>query len=179
LAFVCLFAAPSAKAQFFPFFEQPARPQPAPRGLTIGQIRAVLAHEGARLVGVPRVHGSDIVAIGRDAEGDRKRFTLDAFSGEVLDVSVIARHEDRPPPTANAPISATPLPPPEHAPLGQDLPQNGAAPAPAEAKTFAPPAANAGAPAPAAPRPDPADAALSPIKPLKPPGAPKVEPLPK
>jgi len=175
LAVACLSATPSAKAQFFPFFDQPARPRPAPQTLTFGQVRAVLAREGARLVGTPHVHGSDIVAIGRDATGDRKRFTLDALSGEVLDVTVIARREDRPPPASSGPISATPLPPPDHAPNGEV-----SAPASAEAKSSVPPSSASGAPtAPQSRRPDPADAALSPIKPLKPLGAPKIEPLPK
>jgi hypothetical protein len=160
-----------ARAQFFPFFGQPApqRPQTreeiAPQPLTHRQVRAVLAREGARMVGQPRLRGQDIVAIGRDQEGNRKRFTLDAVSGEVLDVTVIARRE-APPAPAGADL----------APPGQPLsaPQHARDGAPPEAKAASP--APAGAPSPRAGGSD--DSALSPIRPLRPRGAPKVEPMP-
>ncbi|WP_374548130.1 hypothetical protein [Rhodoblastus sp.] len=178
-----------ARAQFFPFFGEPARPQRAPvQALSPGQVRAVLAREGARLVGTPRLRGSEIVAIGRDDYGDRKRFTLDAISGEVLDITVIARREERPSraPDGDLAPPVEPLPPPDHGsrdtgisaePLPEPTPDRGQAAVSPSAPVAGP---AAGAPPASAPRkpPDPADAALSPIKPLKPAGAPKVEPLP-
>jgi hypothetical protein len=202
-AAACLWSAAPASAQFFPFWgQQPApRSQPAPQSLSpqslsAGQVRAVLAREGARLVGTPRRRGGDIVAIGRDEDGDRKRFTLDAMTGEVLDMTVLERPEDRPPVQDLSPPDAA-LPPPDHAPSETVWPQpdpgvrpEAAAPRPDRA----PPAPKAVSVAPSAPataagpaaapkseasRSNPADSALSPIKPLHPPpGAPKVEPLP-
>lgn len=178
-AAVCLWAAAPASAQFFfPFVGQPERPRPAPpQQLTPGQVRAVLAREGARMVGAPRLRGADIVAIGRDEMGDRKRFTLDAMTGEILDITVIARHEERPPPAPGDSLTPPggPIPPPEHAPHGQEAVDS---PSP-EAKPAAPSSGSGASAAPPAPKADPADSVLSPIKPLKPAGAPKVEPLPK
>jgi len=172
LAALVLGASAPARAQFFPFWGQPERARPVERALSPGQVRAVLAQEGARMVGRPRLRGEDIVAYGLDAGGNRKRFTLDAVTGEVLDVTVIARREDRPPPGDLAP-QAEPLPPPVAEPLPAP-----AQPAPAEAKAV-PPAAPAGSGgAKTAPPADPADSALSPIRPIRPAGAPKVEPLP-
>jgi hypothetical protein len=206
-AAACLWSAPPARAQFFPFWgQQPAarplpgpRPQPAPQSLSAGQVRAVLAREGVRLVGTPRRRGGDIVAIGRDEDGDRKRFTLDAMTGEVLDITVLERPEDRPPVQDLSPPDAA-LPPPDHAPSETVWPQpdpdarpdpgvrpEAAAPRPdrappaPKAVSVAPlaPAGPAAAPKSEASRSNPADSALSPIKPLHPPpGAPKVEPLP-
>lgn len=177
-----------AQAQFFPFFgapehPRPAAPPPAPRSLSPGQIRAVLAQEGARPIGKARLRGQDLVVVGVDDEGARKRFTLDAFSGEILDITVLARREA--PPPAPPPLG-DPLPPPEHAPIGaapvgQDLPPPEAtAPGAATAASPTPvsPDAPAAAPPPAPKKSDPADAALSPIRPLKPAGAPKIEPMP-
>ncbi|MDI9846711.1 hypothetical protein QM467_01405 [Rhodoblastus sp. 17X3] len=196
LAAVCLWSAGPARAQFFPFGGQsePPRPQAEPPHLSQGQVRAVLAREGARLVGAPRLRGPDIIAIGRDDEGARKRFTLDAISGEVLDITVIARREDRPPRAPASDLSApgAPLPPPDHAPDGPNAAPTGLGePATPAAPPPQPSGANAVSAAPASPaapgqpgaaaRPravDPADSALSPIKPLRPAGAPKVEPLP-
>jgi hypothetical protein len=202
LAAAFLWGAGPACAQFFPFGGQPEAPHPraAPSYLSPGQVRAVLAREGARLVGAPRLRGPDIIAIGRDDEGARKRFTLDALSGEVLDITVLARREDRPARAPGSDLSepGAPLPPPDHAlPGGANAPSGlGEAPAPAApaapaAPPAQPPGARAVSAAPAspaapaqsgaAPRPravDPADSALSPIKPLRPAGAPKVEPLP-
>jgi hypothetical protein len=200
LAAAFLWGAGPARAQFFPFGGQPEAPHPraAPSYLSPGQVRAVLAREGVRLVGAPRLRGPDIIAIGRDDEGARKRFTLDALSGEVLDITVLARREDRPARAPGSDLSepAAPLPPPDHAsPGGPNAPSGlGEAPVPAapaapppqpsgaRAVSAAPPSPAAPAPSGAAPRPravDPADSALSPIKPLRPAaGAPKVEPLP-
>lgn len=175
---------------FFFFWDRPGQPErrePEQPSLTGRQVRAILAREGARMVGKPHLRGDEMVAIGRDREGGRKRFTLDAVSGEVLDVELIAppperrrleeRRRDNPDDLAPP---DRPLPPPEHAPHGDDTL---AAPPPAPAS--ANPAQNpAKADAPAAARQAPAqqpesdDAALSPIKPLHPRGAPKVEPLP-
>ena len=160
-----------ARAQFFPFFGQPARPRPAtqpqPRPLTLAQVRAVLAQEGAQLIGRPRQRGQDIVAIGGDDQGNRKRFTLDATTGEVLDVTVLVRRE-APPAAPGAGALAppgAPLSAPQHGPDGS------AAPA---AATTAPASSNSGATSGA----NSEDSALSPIRPQHPRGAPKVEPLP-
>ncbi len=122
-----------ARAQFFPFFGQPARPRPAtqpqpqPRPLTLAQVRAVLAQEGAQLIGRPRQRGQDIVAIGGDDQGNRKRFTLDATTGEVLDVTVLVRRE-APPAAPGAGALAppgAPLSAPQHGPDGSAAPVRG------------------------------------------------------
>ncbi len=177
-----------ARAEPFFFFwdrpDQPNRPEPEQPALTGRQVRSILAREGARMMGHPHLRGDEMIAIGRDREGARKKFTLDAVSGEVLDVELIAppperrRIEERPRdnPDDLAPPDR-PLPPPEHAPHGDDTllappPAPPPAQKPAKADTSAAPQ-----PAPAQ-QPDSADAALSPIKPLHPRGAPKVEPLP-
>jgi hypothetical protein len=198
LAGAFLWVGGPARAQFFPFGGQPEapRPQAAPPHLSPGQVRAVLAREGARLVGAPRLRGPDIIAIGRDDEGVRKRFTLDAISGEVLDITVLARREDRPAQAPGSDLSepGAPLPPPDHASPGGPNPPTGlgepvapatpaAPPQPSGARAVSAAPVSPAAPAQpgAAPRPravDPADSALSPIKPLRPAGAPKVEPLP-
>jgi hypothetical protein len=190
LAAIFLWGVGPAHAQFFPFGGQPEapRPQVAPPHLSQGQIRAVLAREGARLVGAPRLRGADIIAIGRDDEGARKRFTLDAISGEVLDITVLARREDPPQaPASDLSAPGAPLPPPDHAPpngpnagpTGLGEPAAPAAPPPQPSGAKAVSSAPVSPAAPARPRAvNPADAALSPIKPLRPAGAPKVEPLP-
>ena len=214
-AAACLWSVAPARAQFFPFWgQQPAAPpqpgprsQPAPQSLSpqslsAGQVRAVLAREGARLVGTPRRRGGDIVAIGRDEDGDRKRFTLDAMTGEVLDITVLERPEDRPPVQDLSPPDAA-LPPPDHAPSETVWPQPDpdARPDPAcvRRRRRRVPIARRPRPKPyplrrsrrrlrrdRPPRPNPRRPGrippiprLSPIKPLHPPpGAPKVEPLP-
>ncbi len=165
-----------ARAQFFPFFGQPERPRPAPqpqaRALTPEQVRAILAQEGAHMIGRPRRNGRDIVAIGRDDAGSRKRFTLDAVTGEVLDVTVLARRE-APPPAPGAGALAppgAPMSPPQHAP------DSAATPVDAKAAPVSP---SAPATTGSASRPSPEDdSALSPIRPQHPRGAPKVESLP-
>lgn len=151
-----------ARAQLFPFFGQPEPPRPAPqfRPLTLGRVRAVLAQEGAKLIGQPRQLGQDIVAIGADDKGNRKRFTLDATTGEVLDVTVLVRREAPRAAPPGAPLSA-----PQHRPDGSAVPVE-ANTAPASSSSSPPSNAN------------PEDSALSPIRPQHPRGAPKVEPLP-
>ncbi len=164
-----------ARAQFFPFFGQPAPPQPAARppsrALTPEQVRAILAQEGAQMVGRPRRNGQDIVAIGRDDAGARKRFTVDAVTGEVLDVTVLVRRE-APPPTPGAsdlPPPGAPLSPPQHAPDSSATPVH--------AKT-APVSPSAPSSTGSTPGSSADDSALSPIRPQHPRGAPKVESLP-
>jgi hypothetical protein len=192
----CLLGAAPAQAQFFPFGGETTQPRPAatPPALSPGQVRGVLAREGARMLGQPRLRGRDIIAIGRDEEGARKRFILDAATGEIIDITVLDRRDERPPSPPGADLSppGAALPPPVHAPdnglsdpapprdtaAPSSLPPRPAPSAPAAGKAAAgsspPPDAP---PAPAASR-NPADGALSPIRPLKPAGAPKVEPLP-
>jgi hypothetical protein len=129
---------------------QPAvKPTPstplAPPPLTQARVRAALAREGARLIGAPKRRGGETVAVGRDSDGGRRKFTLDA-EGSVIDIEILA----------------TPDPAPRQSP---DNPDALPGPAPAAAP---------------APRREPAssDASLSPIKPLRAPGAPRIEPLP-
>jgi hypothetical protein len=121
--------------------QTPSTPPP----LTQAQVRSALAREGARLIGAPKRHGGETVAVGRDNDGSRRKFTLDA-DGSVVDIEILP----------------TPDPAPRHAPAAPDAL---AEPSPAAAP---------------APRQEPAspDASLSPIKPLRAPGAPRIEPLP-
>jgi hypothetical protein len=153
----------------------PERVPMAPDRLSTRQVREILAREGAQLIGKPRAIRDELIAIGRDSEGMGHKFILDAVSGEVLSVLDVALPEqarrrdvdrfDLPPP---GPAPSDPLPPPVHA-----SPEPGSESAPV---ATAPPANVAASPA-APPRPNPDDA-LSPIKPLRALGAPKVEPLP-
>ncbi len=179
-----LVASASAEPFFF-FWDRPERPEPEREpGLTGRQVRGILAREGVRMIGRPRLRGDEMVAFGEDRNGAQKRFILDAISGEVLDIRVItgpprrSRLGERPRenPDALSP-PGRPLPPPQHAPHGDDGPFGGQPeqkPATPSTKAQAP----EGEPAAPAKKPDDADSALSPIKPLHPAGAPKVEPLP-
>jgi hypothetical protein len=172
--------------------------------LTTRQVRDILAREGAQLIGKPRAVRDELIAIGRDSDGLGRKFILDAVSGEVLAVldaglpdQARRRDVDRldlpPPGTEPGTGLADPMPPPVH--VSPDLggrPPVAADPArpPVAAGSSMPPVAAGSsmppaniAASPAAPPPQPApladpDSALSPIKPLRSPGAPKVEPLP-
>jgi hypothetical protein len=158
--------------------KQPTQPQ-----LTPPQVRSVLEREGARLVGAPQRRGGEIVAVGRDSDGGRRKFTLDA-NGRVLNVEFLAPTEPAPAREPRRSVERRPefyddlralerpSPAPRHSPEAPDeLPQ----------LTPVEPAARpvkAGAAAAPPRRADSADASLSPIKPLRPSGAPKIEPLP-
>jgi hypothetical protein len=166
LASALLGAGEPAVAGPFPFFwEEPER-KPPEQGLGAAAVKSILAREGARLVGKPRRRGAEIIANGVDSARRTRRFTLDAVSGEVLNVEVIAEAPPEKRKRAVEPGDAStppgqPLGPPVHA-GDEPAPEPGAARAPpAEAKPASP------------------DAALSPVRPLRPAGAPKVEPLPK
>jgi hypothetical protein len=119
------------------------------------------------MVGRPRRNGRDIVAIGRDDAGSRKRFTMDAITGEVLDVTVLARREAPPvaPGAGGLAPPGAPLAPPQHAPYGAATPVDANAAPAAPSSTGSTSRSSA-------------DDALSPIRPQHPRGAPKVEPLP-
>jgi hypothetical protein len=157
-------------------------------------VRDILARQGAQMIGKPRAVRDELIAIGRDSQGLGRKFILDAVSGEVLAVMDVGLPEqpprrrdvdrfDLPPPGAgpsdlppDLPSShLPPLPPPVHA---SPDPGESAPVATAPASPPASVAASPAAPPQSAPRSNPADDALSPIKPLRPPGAPKVEPLP-
>jgi hypothetical protein len=140
--------------------------------LTPDQVRAILAQEGAQMVGRPRRNGRDIVAIGRDDAGSRKKFTMDAVTGEVLDVTVLVRRE-APPPAAGAGALAppgAPLSPPQHAP------DSSATPVDARATPVSPSAPTTTGSTSRSNSDD--DSSLSPIRPQRSRGAPKVESLP-
>jgi hypothetical protein len=149
-----------------------------PDRLSTRQVREILAREGAQLIGKPRAIRDELIAIGRDSQGLGRKFILDAISGEVLAVVEVGL----PDPPRRRDVERFDLAPPGSPPEGLPPPVH-ASPDPGEsapvAAPSAPPANVAASPAPPPPpRVDPADAALSPIKPLRPPGAPKVEPLP-
>ena len=176
-----------------PMRQPPMRQAPMrPQGLTSPQVRSILAREGARLVGAPRSRGGETVAVGRDSDGTRRKFTLDA-DGRVVDIQILGTRESAPPREPRRYDDRRPgrdddmMPPgqpmaaPRHSFEGpDDLPP----PAPVEQAPGQPaarPAKSAPvAPPPPAPRQQPAspDASLSPIKPLRAPGAPRIEPLP-
>jgi hypothetical protein len=157
----------------------PERIPASPERLTTREVRNILAREGAQLIGKPRAIRDELIAIGRDSEGLGHKFVLDAVTGEVLAVVEVGLPEqprrrdvdrfDLPPPGVGP---SDPLPPPVHA-----SPDPGGVSAPPVATAPSAPPANVAASPPAPPRSN-ADDALSPIKPLRPPGAPKVEPLP-
>ncbi len=160
--------------------EQPLREQRplAPARLSTRQVRAILAREGAQMIGNPRAIRDELIVLGRDSNGEGRKYILDAISGDVLAVEEALlpdrlrdRLDDHAPPGSS-------LPPPAHAtPLGDDRIESAplAAPRPSPPIASAPPSAAAAPP----PAPDASDTALSPIKPLRPLGAPRVEPLPK
>ncbi len=176
-------AAPSRAEPFrFPWDPPPRQPEKA-----VTTPQSVLARQGARMVGAPRAKGQETVVVGLDRNGDRKKFILDATSGEVIDVEPLAtpekarrrRAEKRRDTTDDLASPGRPLPAPRHSLDGlDDLPEL----TPVEPTVAAvKPGMSVPAAAPpqsSAPDPAPADAALSPIKPLHPPGAPKIEALP-
>jgi hypothetical protein len=150
---------------------------PTQQTLTQPQVRSVLAREGARLVGAPQRRGGETVAVGRDSDGGRRKFTLDA-NGRVVNVEILAGPEPAPAREPRRSVERRPefyddlraldrpLPGPRHS--LDDLPElTPVEPATRPGKAAAPPR-----------EPDSADASLSPIKPLHPPGAPRIEPLP-
>jgi hypothetical protein len=154
-----------AQEQQYPQAQQPL----GPARLSARQVRAILAREGAQMIGKPRAIRDELIVLGRDSNGEGHKYILDAISGDVLAVEealLPERRRDEP---------GNPLPPPVHAP--DDRIETGplaappASPPPSAAKLAPPPPAMA-------PEPNPSDSALSPIKPLRPPGAPRVEPLP-
>jgi hypothetical protein len=156
--------------QQYPQAQQPL----APARLSARQVRAILAREGAQMIGKPRAIRDELIVLGRDSNGEGHKYILDAISGDVLAV------EDALLPERRRDELGNPLPPPVHAP--DDRIESGPLAAPPASPPLAsapPPAAKLAPPPPAmAPAPNPSDSALSPIKPLRPPGAPRVEPLP-
>jgi hypothetical protein len=133
------------------------------------------------MIGAPQRRGGETVAVGLDSDGGRRKFTLDA-DGRVVDIEILSPREPiielRRPPERRPDMDGDPralerpLPGPGHSlDNPADLPER----TPVE-----PAAARPGKTAPvAAPKqPDSADASLSPIKPLHPPGAPRIAPLP-
>jgi hypothetical protein len=174
-----------AQQPFGKFFWSDPDPAPVVRPIPPAAVRAVLKREGARMIGAPRLRGDEIVAFGREPSGAERRFILDAATGEVLSVTLARAAPERPRPRIDdlAPPSR-PIGPAVH-PGGHIDPDHlGAPPPPAPPPEAvvppppkAPPPVEAEAPDSASPQPDP-DAALSPIKPQRPAGAPKVEKLP-
>ena len=158
------------------------RPSRSRAALSPGQVRAVLAREGARLVGPPRRRGRDIVAIGRDDDGRRASDSPSTRSPArfwTSRCSSAARRRR----TRDAGAGATARR--RAAPLTRAAACAGrgsvrARAPPARRQSVAPRrASRPPAPTSEASRLDPADFALSPIKPLSVrAGAPKVEPLP-
>lgn len=172
-----------AQSPYGHFFWSDPDPAPPVTAIPPGEVRAVLRREGASMIGRPRLRGEEIVVFGREPSGVERRFILDAETGEVLSVTLARAAPERPRPRVND------LAPPAHqmeapvhpgGPLDADhlgapppqMPPEAVAPPPP--KVMAPPAEAA---APPSPQDDP-DAALSPIKPQRPSGAPKVEKLP-
>ncbi|MCB9997339.1 MAG: hypothetical protein M9883_13415 [Methylobacteriaceae bacterium] len=47
-------------------------------------IRRIVAAQGYRLAAAPRLAGDNVIAIGRNARGERVRFVIDGYSGELL-----------------------------------------------------------------------------------------------
>jgi hypothetical protein len=205
---VLLAASPACAQQFrFPW-DPPQRRHAEPSRLSASAIRDILASDGVQMVGPPQMRGDQAIAIGRDDDGRRMKYILDAASGEILRVVAVGpsererrRDEERRRiETLDLNPPGEPLPPPEHAaPAGDDNlaggappvsappvspPPTSAPPAPAAPLSASPAPAPAPTPAVAAPptvearKPEPADASLSPIRPLRPAGAPRVEPLP-
>jgi len=153
-----------AQEQQYPQAQQPL----APARLSTRQVRAILAREGAQMIGKPRAVRDELIVLGRDSNGEGRKYILDAINGDILAVEEALLPDRRREDPGN------PLPPPVHAPsLGDDRIES----APLAVPPASPPVASAPPPA-ARPAPDSSDAALSPIKPLRPPGAPRVEPLP-
>jgi hypothetical protein len=151
--------------------QQPSQDQRplGPARLSSRQVRAILAREGAQMIGKPHAIRDELIVLGRDSNGEGKKYILDAISGDVL-----AIEEARLPEPRRDDLGT--LPPPVHAPSPGD---GRIESAPLGAPPQSPPVASAPPPAAAPPAPDRSDTALSPIKPLRPPGAPRVEPLPK
>lgn len=47
-------------------------------------IRRIVAAQGYRLAAAPRLAGDNVIAIGKNAHGERVRFVIDGYSGELL-----------------------------------------------------------------------------------------------
>jgi hypothetical protein len=171
---------PPARAPGRPLQDRPLmQPQPSleerPARISARQVRAILAREGAQMIGKPRAIRDELIVLGRDSNGEGKKYILDAISGDVLAVEEALLPERRREDPGNS------LPPPAHAPDDRIESAPLAAPSASPPIASAPPAAAKLAQPPSAmvPEPNPSDSALSPIKPLRPPGAPRIEPLPK
>jgi hypothetical protein len=165
-------APPPAQEQQYPQVQQPL----GPARLSARQVRAILEREGVQMIGKPRAIRDELIVLGRDSNGEGHKYILDAISGDVLAVEdallLPERRRDEPGNPLSPPVNA-PNDRIESGPLGAPPASPPIASAPPPAAKLAPPPA---AMAPAAP--NPSDSALSPIKPLRPPGAPRVEPLP-
>jgi len=129
------------------------------------------------MIGKPRAVRDELIVLGRDSNGEGKKYILDAISGDVLAVEEARLPERR------RDDLGSPLPPPVHASPGDgriDSAPLAAPPASPPIASAPPPAAKLAQPPSAmAPAPNLSDSALSPIKPLRPTGAPRIEPLPK
>jgi hypothetical protein len=121
------------------------------------------------MLGKPRAIRDELIVLGRDSNGEGRKYILDAISGDILAVEEALLPERR------REEPGSPLPPPVHAPSGDGRTDS----APLAAPPASPPVASAPPAVISAPAPNQSDSALSPIKPLRPPGAPRVEPLPK
>jgi hypothetical protein len=176
-----------AQQPYFKFFWSAPDAPPPVRAIPPAEVRAILRREGARMTGAPKLRGDEIIAFGRESSGAERRFILDAETGEVLSVTLARAAPERPRPRVDdLTAPSRPMGPAVHPGGPLDADHLGVAPPqlPPEAVVPPPPprvAAPAPAPteatAPPEPQDDP-DAALSPIKPQRPPGAPKVEKLP-
>jgi hypothetical protein len=184
--------APAQADPYFKFFWSQPDPPPPVMAIPPNEVRAILRREGARMIGAPRLRGFEIIATGRDPSGAERRFVLDAETGEVLSVKLSREAPERPRPRVGEQMAPgladrQSLGPPVHpaGPLDADHlgtpppppPPEQVMPPPPPKKVEAPPASAEDSEATEAKLPDP-DSALSPIKPQRPAGAPKVEKLP-
>ena len=156
--------APGRPLQDRPLLEQQPSQEQRPLGparISVRQVRAILAREGAQMIGKPRAIRDELIVLGRDSNGEGKKYILDAISGDVLEVLEARLPEPRR-------DLGSPLPPPDQAPSPGD---GRIESAPLGAPPQSPPVASAPPPG-SAPAPDRSNSALSPIKPLRPSGAP-------
>jgi len=173
--------APARAEPFLFFWDRPERAEPEERpGLTWRQVRGILAREGARMTARPHFRGDEIVAIGVIARVRRKGSPL-TRSPRVLDIQVItgpprrSRLDERPRDRDDFLAAARPL---RRRSTGRMTATTRAPPNRSTEPSRRRPRSRSRRKTRRRPgqKSDDPDSALSPIKPLHPAGAPKVEP---
>lgn len=136
-------------------------------------VSRIVAAQGYRLAGAPRLSGDTVVAIGQNARGDRVRFVIDGYSGQLLRRTALNGREnfarrDPDAPIPEALIPGAPLPRLDAEPPRKAKPKPKPQPKTAARKPTSEPA-----PKPQTPAPSQAIKEPAPPAPQAPPAAPE------